>query len=215
MSLTLKNTDKIETTILCAYYAHNMRKHRKNYNLNHNEAYTMKNIIKKHTTASAILDRIVYVSFCFHLLAFFIVSHTYAETDITTPDIQLVNITIEKVTFTSMDVYVELDIYNPNEFALAVSSLTYSLKVNGALILSDEVERKEIFLAKKSRRISIPASLPYDENFASVLKLLNQSTDINYSVFGNIQLDNQVKPLSFLHNGIINPSTYIKKNINP
>lgn len=192
-----------------------MRKHRKNDNLNHNEAYTMKNIIKKYTTVSAILDRIIYVFFCFHLITFLTVSNAYAEIDITTPDIQLVNITIEKLTFSSMDVSIELDVYNPNDFALAVLSLTYSLKVNNTLILSDDVQRKEIFLAKKSRHISIPASLPYDENFTSVLKLLNQNANINYSVFGNIQLDNQVKPLGFSHNGLINPSTYIKKNINP
>ena len=192
-----------------------MRKYRKNDNLNHNEAYTMKNIIKKYTTVSTILDRIIYVFFCFHLITFLTVSNTYAEIDITTPDIQLVNIAIEKLTFSSMDVSIELDVYNPNDFALVALSLTYSLKVNDTLILSDDVQRKEIFLAKKSRHISIAAALPYDENFTSVLKLLNQNANINYSVVGNIQLDNQAKPLRFLHNGLINPSTYIKKNITP
>ena len=187
-----------------------MREHRKDYKLNHNEAYTMKNIVKKQTTVSVIVGRIAYISFCFHLLTFFIASTTYAETGITTPDIQLVNITIEKVTFSSMDVHVDLDIYNPNEFALSVLSLTYSLKVNNVLILSDDVQRKELFHAKKSRRITIPASLPYNENFASVLKLLTLNANVNYSVFGSIQLDGEVKPLSFLHNDIINPSTYIK-----
>lgn len=178
-----------------------MREHRTEYKLNRNEAYTMKNII---------LDRINYVSFCFYLATFFIAKNAYAEAKIITPDIQLVNITIEKVTFSSMDVHVGLNIYNPNEFALTVSSLAYSLKVNDVLILSDEIQRKEHFYSKKPRQITIPASLPYNENFGNVLKLLSLNANINYSVFGKIQLDGQEKPLAFSHNDIINPSTYIK-----
>lgn len=175
----------------------------------------MKNTLKKYIAGNRIPSHIIFVFFC--LFYFFITKNTHAETVITTPNIQIVNIGIEKVTFTSMDIHVELDIYNPNEFPLTVSSLTYSLKVDDALILSDEIKRKEVFHAKKSRHIIIPASLGYDENFTNVLILLNKNTDINYSVFGNIQLDNPnpEKSLNFLHNGHINPSTYIKKNTTP
>lgn len=172
---------------------------------------TIKNhTLQKNTIRRVTLNRIFYISFCFYLSIFIITPNTYAESDITTPNIQLVNINIEKLTFTSLDVSIELDVYNPNDLALTVSSLAYSLKVNDALILSDEIQRKEIFYAKKSRHILISASLPYNEKFAGVLRLLHQNANISYSVLGNIQLDGQIEPLNFLHDGFINPSAYIK-----
>lgn len=183
-----------------------IQKNQKNRSIQKNRT-----IQKERTIMHAILNRIFYISFCFFLSIFFITPNAYAEPKITTPDIQLVNINIEKLTFTSMDVNIELDIYNPNDLTLTVSSLAYSLKVNDTLILSDKIQRKEIFHAKKSRHIFISASLPYDDNFASILKLLYQNANVNYSVLGNIQLDEQIEPFSFLHHGFINPSTYIKK----
>ena len=124
-------------------------------------------------------------------------------------DIKLVNIDITKVTFSSLELKVELDVLNPNDYALTVLSLTYSLKVEDTLIMSDQQKAHEKFPAKHTRRISVPVSLSYDQNISKILGLLNLRSEINYSIFGEVTLENYAKPRHFIHNDRIIPSNYI------
>jgi LEA14-like dessication related protein len=102
------------------------------------------------------------------------------------PRITLQQLTLERLSFSGAEIVLQLEVDNPNAFALALDKLVYDFKVNGKRWASgNRINIGQLQNQGKSQ-ITLPVSLNFMALGSSLYGLLNSGEPLNYSLSGSL-----------------------------
>lgn len=102
------------------------------------------------------------------------------------PKINVSNLELNKVNFSEANLTLNLDVGNPNGFGLLLNALSYDLNVNGKNWIDGRDQPNMTIGQNDNGQLSIPISLNIAQIGTSVIQLLNNSNDVNFSLNGDI-----------------------------
>ena len=96
-----------------------------------------------------------------------------------------------------LDLRAALQVTNNNEFTLTTSKIAYDLFADGALVGSDTISYEDVpvtgrpaFFSNQPVTISDTMTLQYTDEMAGLFsRILNNSTDINWSISGSATIE--------------------------
>jgi len=107
---------------------------------------------------------------------------------ISRPGIQVTNLEIKNLSFSSADLALHLEFDNPNAFGIKINEFDYGLTINGDQWAQGRSLANTLISEKGSSRLTIPISLNISEIGLSAYRLLSGSEDLNYSLNGTFNL---------------------------
>ena len=107
---------------------------------------------------------------------------------ISRPGIQVTNLEIKNLSFSSADLALHLEFDNPNSFGIKINEFDYGLMINGDQWAQGKSLANTLISEKGSSRLTIPISLNISEIGLSAYRLLSGSEDLNYSLNGTFNL---------------------------
>jgi len=107
---------------------------------------------------------------------------------ISRPGIQVTNLEIKNLSFSSADLALHLEFDNPNAFGIKINEFDYGLTINGDQWAQGKSLANTMISEKGSSRLTIPISLNISEIGLSAYRLLSGSEDLNYSLNGTFNL---------------------------
>ncbi len=118
------------------------------------------------------------------------------------PTVDLNDVKLRGLTFSRVNVALDVSIQNPNTFELPVKAVDWELDLYGDQFAVGQAAVGENIPAQGSARISVPISIPYDRALSSAAKLLD-GRDIAYELLGALTFDTPIGdlPISFTHRG--------------
>ncbi len=101
------------------------------------------------------------------------------------PSINVGSVKVSKLSFTKIDLEVQVDIDNPNSFDLNFDNLNYNFALNGIKAISGKSENTINVLKKSGSKLTLPISLNLFELGSEVRKALVDGKPFEYSITGN------------------------------
>ncbi len=116
---------------------------------------------------------------------------------IQTPEIEPRDVSLENLTLSGLELMVELDLTNPNDFALPLTQMDWSLDLSGSP-LADGVARVrgEEVPALGRARVDVPVKVSFGRVADTALTVL-QKRRINYRIYGDLGFDTPLGMLAF------------------
>ena len=105
------------------------------------------------------------------------------------PDIKIKDVQIKNLSFTTAELITQVEVTNPNAFALALSNLNYQLNVNQQEWGQGNITQKKNIPEKGTGVIDIPVKLNLLTAGQSAYKLLLNRSPLDYQLKGNVTLD--------------------------
>ncbi len=112
------------------------------------------------------------------------------------PDIKIRSLKLNKVTLSSADLALKLELDNPNAFSLGLDKLNYFFKINNQTWAQGLSQEKMQLNKKGKSTLSIPISLNLFEMGRTVYGLITGSSELNYNFSGNADLKTSVPLLN-------------------
>lgn len=118
------------------------------------------------------------------------------------PTVDLHDVRLKGLSFSRVDVALDVSVQNPNTFALPIKGLDWELDLYGDEFAVGRASVGERIPAQGSSRIAVPLSIPYDRALSSAIKLL-KGRDIAYELLGSLTFDTPIGdlPIAFTHRG--------------
>ena len=133
-------------------------------------------------------------------LALFSTGSIAKEPALIAPEIDVTNIALETLTFTGAQIILTLAVINPNARDITVEKIDYQLIINNNPSIRGTITQQEIFPAKKTRSVNVPAVLYYDEQLPVFLDAIQRPT-ASYRIKGNVTVKEEINALAFDHEG--------------
>lgn len=111
------------------------------------------------------------------------------------PAVSVKALKLNNLAFTGADLQLNLQIKNPNTFALNLNHFNYAFVVDGQKWIEGQ-EKKQISVSKKGKKtLSIPIKLNFLEIGHSVMNLISGSSKLNYKLSGKADVGSSLKIL--------------------
>lgn len=138
----------------------------------------------------------------YRLLFVIFVSFGLGACAVQRPTVDLHNVQLKGLTFSKVEVALDVSVQNPNTFELPVKSLDWELDLYGDQFAVGQAAVDANIPAQGSSRISVPLGIPYDRALSSAAKLLS-GRDIAYELLGSLTFNTPIGdlPISFTHQG--------------
>ncbi|MCK5727004.1 MAG: LEA type 2 family protein [Thiotrichaceae bacterium] len=100
------------------------------------------------------------------------------------PEVKVKGVRLDKLTFTTAEAILSLNIKNPNAFMVPLRGLDYSLSLNSVSVAQGKLEKNLSIESHQSRMIEIPVSFKLLELIQTVPSIV-RSRDFTYQLKGN------------------------------
>lgn len=148
--------------------------------------------------------KITIVLAMFALWAFNFPAAAAPVADLKAPNITLAGVQLVSVNLSGAEVAMQLVVGNPNETDITVDAIFYQLTLMNTLPLRGKIVQRETFPAGRSRKVSVPVSLPYNSSLPALLSVLQKPEGTEYTIQGKIKLKDSLELIEFEHEGIVN-----------
>lgn len=131
---------------------------------------------------------------------------TTLENFVKSPSIELRNVQVVGLGFNSQTFLLSFDVSNPNPFSLPVSSVSYSLKLDGHRFASGETPSAFSVPANGGTPFAISVDLNLLQTAPQLLSVIRQSVrqDVRYELKGKLAVDIPLAPpVSYRNTGSI------------
>jgi LEA14-like dessication related protein len=131
---------------------------------------------------------------------------TTLENFVKSPNIELSNVQVVGLGFSSQTFLLSFDVSNPNPFSLPVSSVSYSLKLDGHRFASGETPSAFSVPANGDTQFAISVDLNMLQTAPQLLSVIRQSVrrDVRYELEGKLAVDIPLAPpVSYRNTGAI------------
>ena len=121
------------------------------------------------------------------------------------PSFAVRGITLRPLSFTEMNLLLDLDVQNPNRFDLTFESLEYTVYLKNEEIGNGRLEREILIPSSSTTLIQVPIVAGF-KNFSGSLKAILTEGDLPYKIEGNaiVRTAFGSRQFPFSKEGIIN-----------
>ena len=109
----------------------------------------------------------------------------FMRTEFGTPVVELKDVRVRGIGLQGGSLDLVLDVYNPNNYRLDTSRLTYTLLVDTASIATGEINKLVTLEAKKKSEVILPVTFSARELFGAA-KMITQMGSLEYTVKGEL-----------------------------
>jgi LEA14-like dessication related protein len=109
----------------------------------------------------------------------------FMRTEFGTPVVELRDVRLKGIGIQGGSMDLVLDVYNPNNYRLDTSRLTYALLVDTGSIASGEINKLVTLEAKKKTEVILPVTFSAKELFGAA-KIITQMGSLDYTVKGEL-----------------------------
>lgn len=104
------------------------------------------------------------------------------------PDISIGSLKLNKISLTSADLELKLNLKNANTFSLLLNQLDYDFAVNGKTWVKGLTQKQMEVKEKAASTISIPITLNFLEMGSAIYQMITGNQKLNYQLKGNVDL---------------------------
>ncbi len=104
------------------------------------------------------------------------------------PDISISTLKLNKISLTSADLELKLNLKNANTFSLLLNQLNYDFAVNGKTWVKGLTQKQMEVKEKGVSTIAIPISLNFLEMGTAIYQMITGNQKLNYHLTGNVDL---------------------------
>ncbi len=119
------------------------------------------------------------------------------------PEIEVTNVKLSAISFPMTNVMFTIEVTNPNDFDIHVTSIDIKLHVMDHLITTENWSNIEVLRSRQKQNMRVPVTI----NILNTLALLPQfmsETNVPYMVSGTAKLKNYHKEMLFKYEGDFN-----------
>lgn len=116
----------------------------------------------------------------------------------TEPTVRVQKISVQKIQFPVMDIEVDVQIVNPNQFALEIADIQYRAKINEQVIASGAPQDKILVEKLGTKGIALPLSINMEKSFFILKELL-----VKHQI-QDVEISGTATFVSSIHNWTIN-----------
>ena len=109
----------------------------------------------------------------------------FLRTEFGTPIVELKDVRLKGIGIQGGSMDLVLDVYNPNNYRLDTSRLTYRLMVDTGSIASGAIDKLVTLEAKKKTEVILPVTFSAKELFGAA-KMITQMGSLDYTVKGEL-----------------------------
>lgn len=109
----------------------------------------------------------------------------FLRTEFGTPVVELKDVRLKGIGIQGGSMDLVLDVYNPNNYRLDTSRLTYRLMVDTGSIASGAIDKLVTLEAKKKTEVILPVTFSAKELFGAA-KMITQMGSLDYTVKGEL-----------------------------
>ncbi|MBN2279918.1 MAG: LEA type 2 family protein [Candidatus Marinimicrobia bacterium] len=111
------------------------------------------------------------------------------------PGIQVKSINMDQLSLTKADMILQIEVDNPNKWALNLNKMNYNLIVNSKKWAVGDLSQKVSVQGKEKSILEIPFSLNYLDVGASVFSMIKNNQNFNYQLSGSADIGSSLKIL--------------------
>ncbi len=111
------------------------------------------------------------------------------------PDISIGSLKLNKISLTSADLELKLNLKNANTFSLLLNQLNYDFAVNGKTWVKGLTQKQMEVKEKGESSIAIPISLNFLEMGSAIYQMITGNQKLNYQLKGNVDLKSSLQLL--------------------
>ncbi|MBI4634184.1 MAG: LEA type 2 family protein [Deltaproteobacteria bacterium] len=112
------------------------------------------------------------------------------------PSFVLREITLSPRSFTEMNLFLGLDVQNPNRFDLALKSFEYTVYLNNEEIGNGRLEKELLIPSSSTTRVRAPVVAKF-KDLGGSLKTIMSGDDVHYKIEGKADIKTTVGSLRF------------------
>ncbi len=105
------------------------------------------------------------------------------------PEVKIGSLKLNKITFSSADLELKINVNNPNTFNFLVNNLNYDFIINGQTWAKGLTQSQIRVQEKGESTISIPISLNFMEMGRTIYKMISGDQKLNYQLKGDLDLN--------------------------
>ena len=109
----------------------------------------------------------------------------FLRSEFGTPVVELKDVRVKGIGIQGGSMDLILDVYNPNNYRLDTSRLTYTLSVDTAALATGEINKLVTLEAKKKTEVILPVTFSARELFGAA-KIITQMGSLDYTVKGEL-----------------------------
>ena len=88
------------------------------------------------------------------------------------PEVHLSSVRLQHISFSKVELSIDLKVHNPNEFALNMERLEYQLSINETLVAKGKHQQPIMLTADQTANISLPAEVDLSNSLQIIKELL-------------------------------------------
>lgn len=105
-----------------------------------------------------------------------------------TPTVELRDVKLRGIGLEGGSLDLVLDVYNPNEYRLDATRLTYTLLAESTFVASGEVNKRVTLTGREHNDISLPLTFTMKELLGAA-EIIVRKGSVNYTVKGEVTVD--------------------------
>ena len=105
-----------------------------------------------------------------------------------TPTVELKDIRIRGIGLDGGSLDLVLDVYNPNDYRMDATRMTYTLVADTAMVATGEVAHRVTLLNKQHNAVTLPVSFSMKELMGAAQVLLRKGS-VDYTIKGDVTVD--------------------------
>lgn len=119
------------------------------------------------------------------------------------PTVTLEKIKPIKFNFSKQKLELTLNVSNPNAFSLPLNTLNFAAQLAGEAIADGQSQQRITIPANGSANLHVVVTTSLGKLINQVRSALNEGSNIDYTIKGNLKLDNWPSPIPFNNAGEI------------
>ena len=116
------------------------------------------------------------------------------------PTVSLRSADVNDITGEELELQFDVDVTNPNAFALPVSAATYNLRLGGITVIEGEAKPTVSIPAEGKLPVAIPITLGFERLLMAERALIESKGNVPYELAGSLEFS--VGPLKALGHGV-------------
>ena len=171
--------------------------------------YLLETVFSHHLSdrgsAMTIISNRIYLLSQMLLLLFTVVLSSCSTLNALPPEVNLMRVNVQEITLSHVNLLADLRVFNPNETALTIQGVDYTLEIEGIKIFSGKSYMNQAIASQEYRNLTLRLSSAYWDIIQLFNKLPDKS-DVTFSMRGSVLVGGSrllAQRFSFAKQGII------------
>lgn len=115
---------------------------------------------------------------------------------ISRPVAKVKQVTLKEISFDGLSLDVEILVYNPNDFDISMSELSYSTKVSEYKLASGEYQEAIEIKSEQNKSVTIPVKMDFTHSVNIARTMLKQPDSVNIEWLATATFETMVGPIT-------------------